>query len=102
MRFLSLTVAVLLLVACTPGGEQSPPPEASGHVGPTPSITAASIPSPAPTPTPTPTPTTSIGVPSAPASFPADLLKTDAESAPSSRGGLRIGACLRSSVRTRH
>ena len=78
MRFLGATVAVLLLVACSPGGSQSPTPVASGSVGPSPSITAAPIPS--PSPIPTPTPSASVA-PSAPASFPADLPTGDPESA---------------------
>ncbi len=76
MRFLGATVAVLLLVACSPGGGQSPTPVASGSVASSPSITAAPIPSPSPTPTPSAT-----VAPSAPASFPADLPTGDPESA---------------------
>ncbi len=74
MRFLGATVAALLLVACSPGGGQSPTPVKSSGEVPSPSITAAPIPS------PSPTPSASV-VPSAPASFPADLPTADAESA---------------------
>ena len=74
MRFLGATVAALLLVACSPGGGQSPTPVKSSGEVPSPSITAAPIPS------PSPTPSASV-VPSALASFPADLPTADAESA---------------------
>ena len=70
---LGATMAVLLLAACSPGGGELPSPVTSGSVSPSPTRAA-------PVPTPSPSRSTS-DVPSAPASFPADLPTDDAESA---------------------
>lgn len=70
---LGATVAVLLLGACSPGGGELASPVTSGPVRPPPS-TAAPIPTPSPSPS-------AEAVPSAPASFPAELTTADVESA---------------------